>query len=331
MQKRDAYTTDLAQFHDLIDQMDNHVNMLRQKRSDRQSSLKDNTSKLSTVNTKIIDLKNSIRSQQLSFETAKNLQSQTKCLAEAVDRCQSLNTKKRSLATQKTVDATGFWNRAQELTQNFDTLQKGLVYLLPTSDIPIPRFAVVRKNITVDDHSLSNDLESATEKKIVALKEKITSSTATAKNCFQETLDALDRCEGVLTEANENLSILKEKRSSREEILENERHLNCTKCSIRLMEAEALESKVLALREPAILEGRMSQLETHSTELKSRRNRTRRDDGQLIKGILAEIEEASSAIHDFDTFFSEKVQVGDQYRSTICSLEKELDQLSRRV
>lgn len=321
LQKRDAYTTDLAQFHDLINQMDNHVRMLSEKKSDRQSALKDNTLKLSTVNANITVLTNSIHAQELSFEEAENLQSQTKCITEAFDRFKSLNVEKRSLATHKTVGATELWNRVQELVQIFNENLRGLMYPALQTNVPVPRLAFVGKNVTSDALSLSHDLESDIEKEIVALKGRTTSSIVTIKRSFQETLDALDQSEGTLAEANENLNILEEKRSSREEILEKERQLNGTKCSLRLIEVEALEAKVMALREPAAIEVKMSQLETESAELKSRRYRIGKDNDKLIKGILSEIEGACSAIDEFEAFILEKVKTGQQHRSTNPSLD----------
>ena len=78
--KRDSYATDLEQFHDLIDQMDQHVAKLKQKKSDQSAELEETNKKLATVASKIEKLEVTIKEQEFSVEDVQKMETERKLL-----------------------------------------------------------------------------------------------------------------------------------------------------------------------------------------------------------------------------------------------------------
>ncbi len=315
MRKRDGYTTDLAQFHDLINQMDNHVKMLRQKKTDKAIELEESNNTLSATSTKIAELKNSIRSQDLSLQAARNLQSAIKGISEAVHRLKSLNQNRRNLATQKGVEEVDVWTSVEDFVASYNRNLKEIVPLLPPNEIDLAKFAIAERKVISNGFLLGDDLEIVMEKRILELKGKLVSWMTSAKLQFQETLDKLGDCEGRLEAELETLKVFERKKFLQEETLYNELQMNEAKCSVRLREVESLEARIAALRDPGIFEGKTALFESQCTKLEALRLQNRVSSIALISKILKEIDDASSAIDKFEFFFSVKAKENQRCKS----------------
>jgi SMC interacting uncharacterized protein involved in chromosome segregation len=331
VKKRDGYQTDLAQFHDLINQMDNHVKMLHQKKIDRAEELNESSTKLEETNEKVVELKDSIRSQELSVEGARNLQSTMKGVSEAIDRARSLNDNRRGVATQRGLEQQALWNKVEDTVIIYNSGIRELAPMLPPADMTLSKLDIADKKVTSSGLLLGKDLEREDQNCMFSLKDTLTTSIATSKHNYQERLDELGQCEGQLAESLENVKIIESKVLAREDTMKNERQLNKAKCGVRLREAESLETKISSLRDPVALEERMTQYERQCTELESLRLKNRETGNNLFKAVFAEIENVSGAMNQFDTFFSSKANEVKEYSSELLSLYEKLGAPSNSV
>lgn len=305
--------------------MDNHVNMLHQKKIDRAKELHESTAKLAETNTTLDELKDAVRSQELSLEGARNIQNTIKGLSEAIDRARSLNENRRGIASQRGVEQQALWNNVEDIVSVYNSGIREIVPMLPPSDTLLAKLDIADKKVTSGGLLLGKDLENEVQNRMSSLKDLLTSSLATSRYDYQERLDELGQCEGVLAESQENVKIIESKVLAREDTMNNERQLNQATCGVRLREAESLETKVSSLRDPVALEERMTQYERQCAELESLRLKNRESGNSLIRAVFAEIENASGAMDQFDAFFSSKATEAKEYRSELRSLYEQLE------
>ena len=315
--QRDGYKTDLAQFHDLIDQMDNHVKMLQQKKADRAAELEESTTKLGESNAKIEALKESVKSQELSVDEARHLQNTLKGVREAIERVQGLNDNRRSALSQHSADQQALWNSIEDIVPVYNDALREMASLLPEFAGDIFKLNARNKEVSSGKMMLGQGLEQEIQTKLVSSRQLLAASVAQAKHDYQERLDELGQSEGQLTEAVQNVKIIEDKVAAREATLEQEREASNAKYAVRLREAEAMETKVSSLRDPVALEERMAQYERQCTELESLRLKNLETGSAMMRAVLSEIENASAAMDQFDDFLSGKIRESQQYRSNL--------------
>lgn len=323
--KRDGYKTDLAQFHDLINQMDNHVKMLHQKKIDRSTELNESNSKLSTTNAIIVQLKNSIRCQELNVEAARSLQTVFKGVCESIERAQCSNENKRILVNQSSVEQQALWHRIEELVSIYNAGISDLSPFVPRSTFELARVNVGSTTVSSGPYNLGHDLEEMVKGTLASLKRDLAGALSSSKNDYQQRLDELGKCEGKFAEAREHLKIIGDKTSSRESTLEEERDVMKAKCGVRLREAESFETKISSLRDPVALEERMAHYERQCAELELLRSKNQESRNILIRNIFAEIENACSAMDQFEIFLASKADEIQKYRSVIHSSYEDLE------
>lgn len=331
MNKRDGYQTDLAQFHDLINQMDNHVKMLHQKKIERAKELEESNAMLTETNAAVLELKDSVKSQELSVEAARNLQNTMKGVGEAIDRNRSLNNDRRGIAAQRNGEQQTLWNDVEDIVSVYNSGIQQMGPMLSSFDALPAKLDIVDKKVTSGGLELGKGLEHEVERSMVSLKESLTNSISTSKHDYQERLDELGQCEGILAESMEHVKIIESKVLAREDTMKNEREASTAKCGVRLREAESLETKVSSIRDPVALEERMTQYERQRAELESSRLKNREASNSLMKAIFAEIENASGAMDQFDSFFSTQAKEVKTYRSELRSMYDELEVPSNTV
>jgi len=313
--KRDGYRTDLAQFHDLIDQMDNHVKMLSQKKLDRTMELDESKAQLTSTTSAITELENSIRFQELNLEAARSLQITFKGMCEGIERATSSNNSRRKTVNENTTDLQALWNKVEEFVSIYNASIQDFATLVPPSLSAFSKLNICDNCVFSGSQKLGIDLEDNVRLALGSSKADVTSALSTSKSDIQRRLDALGKCDGSLAVATGNLKILGDKISSKTLLIEEERDLNSAKCSVRLREAESLESKISSLRDPVGLEERMAQYERQCTELELLRLKNQEDRTTLTRAILAEIEIACTAMDQFDKFYASSVSEIQKYRS----------------
>jgi SMC interacting uncharacterized protein involved in chromosome segregation len=74
IQKRDFYKTDLEQFHDLIQQMKQHVAILTQKKNDRANELQNTNAQFAILTEHVGVLRDTISNQELSVDDVRKMQ-----------------------------------------------------------------------------------------------------------------------------------------------------------------------------------------------------------------------------------------------------------------
>jgi peptidoglycan hydrolase CwlO-like protein len=307
----------LAQFHDLIDQMDNHVKMLQQKKTDRAAELEESSAKLGQTNEKIERLKESIKLQELSVEEARTLQNTLKGVREAIDRVQGLNETRRNRLFQHTSDQQTLWNAVEEIVPVYNAALRELVPLLPEAAVDLSKLSASNRVVSSENLDLGNGLEQEIQARLGSIRDLLVASLAQARHDYQERLDELGQSEGMLTEAVQNVKIIEDKIMAREATLEQEREASHAKCAVRLREAEVVETKVASLRDPVALEERMAQYERQCAELESMRMRNRETNCVMMKAVLTELENATAAMDQFDDFLSSKISECQKYRSEL--------------
>lgn len=317
VKKRDGYKTDLAQFHDLIDQMDNHVKMLQQKKIDRSTELEESSNKLEETNARIKNVNEAIKAQELSLDAARNLQNTLKGVCEAIERAQALNETRKSTLAEHTSDQQSLWNQVEEIAPMYNEALRELTLVLPDADTLPPKLEVTNGSVSSGNSKLGEGLERELEEYFMSLKERLSSSLSQAKHDYQELLDELAHSDGQLAEVSQNVQIIRDKVTAREATLEQEREASDAKCAIRLREAEAMESKVSSLRDPVALEERMAQYERQCTELESLRLQNRESSSVAMNAVLEEIEHATEAMDKFEEFLMSQIRDVQHHRSTL--------------
>jgi len=315
LNKRDGYNTDLAQFHDLIDQMDNHVKMLHQKKNDRIAELEESTAKLGQTNAKIDSLKDAVKSQKLSLEESHHLQNTVKGMSEAINRLQGLTDSRRSTLSRLSSDQQRLWNSIEEIVPVFNSATREMSSLVPTVAGEAFKLNSTNNSVSSGTLVLGHGLEEEIQAHLLSSREGLMASLVQAKRDYQQRLDELAQMEGRLIEALQSFKIIDDKIVAREAVIYQERDANGAKCAVRLREAEVMEAKVSSLRDPVALEKRLTQYETQCTELESLRSRSLETSSAMVRAVLSEIESASAAMDRFDEFLFSTIQECQVYRS----------------
>mmetsp|Transcript_26886 Transcript_26886/g.50332 ORF Transcript_26886/g.50332 Transcript_26886/m.50332 type:complete len:445 (-) Transcript_26886:1580-2914(-) len=317
VQKRESYATDLEQFHDLIQQMDQHVATLNQKKKDGTKELEETNRKLNELTDRVQKLKETVKNQELSLEDVQKMQNERKGVEEATDRAIALRDQRRSTLWEIEAELDKLWNELETLVSDYNS-NLGELNLLPlVSSKGIEMKAIIDKDGAQDPNParlLAVDMQQAVLPALTAFRDEFASLISECKWKYQEALDQLEQSEEAFTEAMEKHRIVEHKIDKCEETMEAEREAQEAKLGVRVREAESIENKVASLRDPVALEEQMAQFERQCAELEAMRQQYEEENLARKKAVCDEIEQACSAMQEYDQFCLKKIAEVHEYR-----------------
>lgn len=317
IQKRDDYKTDLEQFYDLIQQMDQHVAVLCQKRDDRTKELQDTKVRLAEITERVKKLKETINQQELSLEDVRKMKNDLKGVEEATERALSLKDQRRSSLWEIESEMEKMWADVENLVSDYNTNfgELHLLHLFFSKKVDMK--ATLNKNAAQDNDQaklLAIDLD-VVQSNLSSMCDEYARMSSEWKQRYQHVLDELELSEEAFTEAMEKHRIVDGKIDKCEETMEAEREAQDAKLAVRLREAETIESKVASLRDPVALEEQMTQLERQCTDLEALRQQYKEENLARKQSVCEEINQACFAIEDYNRFCAETVEDVIKYRT----------------
>ena len=317
VKKRDSYATDLEQFHDLIDQMDQHVTKLKQKKNDQSEELEETSKNLTTLVLKVEKLKESINNQKLSLEDVQKMRNEQKGVEEAIGRAFVLRDQRRSELWEIESEIEKFWSEVESLVSDYNSHTGDLKILPMLASKGVERIAAIDKEAVLDPNSsklLAVDLSGNIQPILTPCYAEYSKLISDSKWKYQEALDKLEKSEEAFTEALERHRIVENKIDKCEETMEAEREAQDAKLGVRMREAESIETKVASLRDPVALEEQMAQFEQQCTELEALRQQYEEDNVARKAAVCEEIDRAILAIQEYDKFCQDKISEVQEYK-----------------
>jgi len=320
--KRDNYATDLEQFHDLINQMDQHVTKLKQKKNDQSEELEETTIKLASIESKVKMLQENINNQELSLEDIQKMKNERKGVEEAIERAYMLRDQRRSALWEIESEVDACWSNVEGFVSDYNSNVGDLKTLPSILSVGVEMTAVIDKDATLDPNPsklLGVDLPGTIKSTLKTCYEDCSTMLSDSKWKYQEALDKLEQSEGLFTEALERNRIIENRIDKCEGTIEAEREAQEAKLSVRMKELESIETKVTALRDPTALEEQMANFEQQCTELEALRQQHEEDSVKRKAEVCEEVDRAISAIEEYDEFCREKVSEVQKYREDVRS------------
>jgi kinetochore protein NDC80 len=317
IQKRDSYMTDLEQFHDLIQQMNQHVATLTQKKNDRAKELEDTNDQLTRLTESVGVLKDTISNQELSVDDARKMQSELKGVEEATERAIALRDERRSSLWEVESELEKIRSNVETLVSDYNSNYEELRLLPLVSSKGLQMKAILNNGAAQDiepRNLLQVDLQGVVQPTLESLREAYGTQFAEAKQQYQQALDDVEISEEAFTEAMEMHRIVNGKIDKCEEIMEAEQDAQNAKLGVRTREVEALETKVMSLRDPVALEEQIAMFERQCVELETMRQQYHEENIARKRAVFDEINQACSAIEDYDQFCVQKIADANQYR-----------------
>ncbi len=317
IKKRDGYTTDLEQFRDLIQQMDQHVDTLIQRKQERTKELEETNENLATLADRIKNLKDSISKQELSIEDVQKMHNELKGVEEATERALVLRDQRRSTLWEIESELEKSWSDVELLVSDYNS-NFGELSLLPlVSSKGLEMAAVIDKRVSTDPSSLLGlDLQGNIQPALSSLREEYSLMATESKHQYHQALDDLEKSEENFTEVMEKHRIVEHKIDKCEETMEAERVAQSAKLEVRTNEAESIESKVASLRDPVAIELQMAQFERQCAELEAMRQQYEEENLARKKAVCDEINKACAAMEEYDQFCIENVAEVQEYRKS---------------
>eukprot|EP00934_Nitzschia_sp_Nitz4_P000044 Nitzschia sp. Nitz4//scaffold253_size28098//339//2317//NITZ4_008136-RA/size28098-snap-gene-0.51-mRNA-1//-1//CDS//3329544285//44//frame0 len=327
--KRDGYVTDLGQFHDLLDQMDNHVDTMKQKKAEKTKELETANQSLQSTNTRIANLETKIRTQKLSLDDVEKIQTESKVVTESLDRLALSKDQKRKELSSLETEMEELWGNAESFKIRYNST---LVEIPPCVPNVPPKVAHMETNANSMSEVFGQEFES-TLPSLLDLKSQVSKELTEHKWKYQEKLDTLERTEGQFSEALERLNIVENKVDHVEDTHEAEKSAHEAKLSVRIREAESLEQKIASVRDPVSLEEQMASYERQCAELEALQARHMEDNITLKRDVCMEIDRAKTAMKEHIVLCERKAQeVQDYLKNVTDSLDQRslLDEASLR-
>ena len=328
IKKRDSYATDLEQFHDLINQMDQHVAKLKQKKNDQSKELEETSKKLETIVSKVQTLRESVNNQELSLDDVQKMQNERKGVEEAIERAYTLKDQRRSALWEIESEVESCLSKVESFVSDYNSHVGDLKILPMISSRSVEMTAVIDKNATLDpDPSklLRVDLPGTIKPVLKGCYEEYSNMISDSKWKYQEALDKLERSEEMFTESLERNRIVENRIDKCEGTMEAEREAKDAKLGVRVRELESIETKVASLRDPVALEEQMAKFEQQCAELEALRQQHEEDNVARKAAVCEEVDRALSAMQEYDKFCLNKISEVQQYkensRSTYGKLE----------
>lgn len=319
VKKRDSYATDLEQFHDLINQMDQHVAKLNQRKNDQSEEFEETNKKLETIVSKVQKIKESIDQQELSLEDVQKMQNERKGVEEAIERANTLKDQRRSALWEIESEIESCWNKIESFVSDYNANTGDLKILPIVSQKGVEMTAVIDKDATLDSDPsklLRVDLSEIVQPTLKSCDEEYSTMTSEAKWKYQEALDNLEKSEEMFTEALERNRIVENRIDKCEGTMEAEKEAQDAKLGVRTRELESIETKVTSLRDPVALEEQMAQFEQQCAELEALRQQHEEDNVARKEHVCQEVDRAISAIQDYEQFCLDKIAEVKEYKET---------------
>ena len=317
IQKRQNYETDLEQFHDLIQQMDQHVATLVQKKDDKTTKLSETNEKLAKLTERVEKLKDNLNKQDLSLEDVQKMKSEQKGVEEATERALALRDQRRSTLWEMESELEKIWGTVETLVSDYNSNhgELGLLPLVSSKGVDM-RAILNKEGAQASDPTklLAIDLPGVIQPTLSSLREEYSDLATEYKEKYQKALDNLEKSEEAFTEAMEKQRIVEGKIDKCEETMEAEREAHEAKLGVRMREVESMETKVASLRDPVALEEQMTQFERQCAELEAMRQQYEEDNLARKKAVCDEIEHACAAMEEYDQFCLQKVAEVRDYR-----------------
>lgn len=317
VQKREDYSTDLEQFHDLIRQMEEHVETLTKKKTERQRELAETNRTLERVNKHVAELKETVTNQELSLEDVTKLENERKSLDEAIDKAMQLKDEKRKALWDDEAQMESNWNDLEAAASDYNSNLSELGLLPLVSEKGVNMKVVLNKSEDVGDQTalVGVDLVGKVQPTLDECKQQYSDQFADAKWKYQEALDQLEKSEEAMSMAMEKLKIVKQKLEKSEETLQAENEAQDAKLAVRVREAESMEAKVASIRDPVAIEEQMARYERQLAELEALRMKYNAENVAKKKAVCDEIEQARKNMESYEEFCKEKVAEVQQYRN----------------
>ena len=316
-QKKKGYATDLEQFHDLIQQMEQHVDTLSQKKKDRALELEDTNRKLARAAGRVEDLKKCIGSQSLSLDDVQKMQNELKGVEEAIGRAHALQAEHSKSLWEGRTEINALLSELESMAATYNA-KRAELNLLPfvLAEESEAGVAVDRKNLAESDQTrlLGVNMQEKVQTWMLGCKQKYCEEVAELKLRYQESLDQAERSEEAFAEALERLKIVEGKTDKHEESLEAERQSQEAKLDVRSREADSMDAKVASLRNPVAIEEQIAQYERQCAELEALLLKNEQENVTRKKAVFDEISEACAAIKEYDEFCKSKIEEVNNYR-----------------
>lgn len=318
IEKRDGYATDLEQFHDLIEQMENHVATLLEKKKNRTEELEETQKKVKNLSGRVEELKKQIGNQNLSVKDVQKMENERKGVEEATERAIALKDQRQSVVWEIESEVESIWGDLEATVSDYNA-RIGELNLLPFfASLQVDMIAKLDRKAAMDsDQSrlVGVDLSGKVQPALESCKGEYARMLSECKWQYQEALDKLGQIEEVFTEAMERRRIIEKKIDQCEETLEAEREAQEGKLAVRQREADSIEQKIASLRNPVVLEEQMARFELECAELQVERQKITEEYLAHKHAVCDEINHACAAISDYDSFCLEKIQEVQSYRA----------------
>lgn len=314
---RDGYITDLEQFHDLINQMEEHVAKLTQQKKDLSEELEETKTNLTKVATRVKELNESIANQGLTLEDVRKMENERKGVEEAIDRALTLRDQRRSALWEIESELEKLWSDLESFASDYNSNLGEINVLDVVAAKGVQMKATVNKGAAQDPDStklLALDLPGLVHPTLASCREEYTKLLSESKWLYQEALDQLEISEEQFTESLEKLRIIESKIDKCEEVMEAEREAQEAKLGVRAREAESMEAKVASLRDPVALEEHMAQFERQCAELEAMRQQHEEENVARKKAVCDEIYQACLGMKEYDEYCLSKIKEVQQYR-----------------
>ena len=313
--KRQDYETELEQFLDLIQHLDDHKAALQKKVEQRTTDLADTNSKLEKMNCHIADLKEAIKSQEFSQDDVLRLESESKRISEAIERLTVMKDEKRQIIKEAENQLNKCYRACEVLISKYNStlVELGDVY----TDCEDWKLSDLEKDKLLEKNQsqiLGKDLEGQIQPAVEAAKAELRGKKLQANQKYEDALDQLERTSEVLQEAVARKHIVEEKITKCEEALNNESSMHETKLSVRQREVEAMESKVSSYSDPLALEEQIAAYERQCAELERLQAQHQEENISRVQSVCREIDEACRLMSEHEQHFREKLAELDSYK-----------------
>jgi len=328
LEKREAeLQSDLAKFHKLIEQLNQHKETLQQKVEARTEELSKNEAELKSISANVANLKSQIATQDLSAEDVRRMQGERARLEEGLERA----------AAMKDEHNKAFWEGEAQLTAVLKSIETNVAtYNGLCADLQlIPETAKnangikfhvsIDKSMAAQDDQVSLlggvDVNGAVKPAVENLKSCVASASAEARKELLDLLDMEENSEEKLAELTEAMKKAESKAAKLEETYNREKEQIDAALAMIIKETEATESKIASLKDPVALESALARSQTKLNQLKALREEKASINAANKKAVHDEILEALAMVADHHSHcakrFSEVTALGQKVLASI--------------
>lgn len=314
--KREDYATDLEQFHDLVNKMEEHKSALDQKVKERTAELEDTNQKIEAIAEQISSLKDTVKNQELSVEDVQKMQDEQARVKEALERATTTRQQHKDALWQADVQLKTLFEDLDAVVDDYNAKLAELTLALPdAAQISNFKINVKTESASSADQSLllNTDLFAEVRPFFSQTKSDNIEETTRCRRALQEDLSELESSEEAFTEALDKLKIVADKKTRCEETLNREKEQHEATLAVRLREVAAIEEKVSSLRDPAALEEQIARYQRQCTQLEALRMKHEEENIANKKAVQEEIGAALKAAEEHNEHVRKKFAELQQY------------------